>query len=93
MSRRLRRLAVAAGTALFVAAVAAELQKPRSEREWHGRIAGLVPYDFRPPTLGRVRERWWSPDDERLFTEHVFGVGWSVNLARVARLIARWFLR
>lgn len=85
----MRRLVVAAGAALFVAAIVTELQKPRSEREWHGRVAGLVPYDFRSPTLGRVRERWWSPDDERLFTEHAFGVGWSVNLARVARLIVR----
>jgi len=89
MSPRVRRLVVAAGAALFAGAIVTELQKPRSEREWHGRIAGLVPYDLRPPTLGRVRERWWNPGDERLFTEHAFGVGWSVNLARVARLIVR----
>ena len=46
-----------------------------------------VPYDFRVPTLERVRNRWWNPDDPRLFTPHVFGVGWSVNLYRV---LARW---
>ena len=39
-----------------------------------------VPYDFRIPTLRRVRERWWNPDDPRIFTPHVFGVGWSLNL-------------
>ena len=39
-----------------------------------------VPYEFRLPTLCRVRQRWWNPDDPRIFTPHVFGVGWSLNL-------------
>ena len=39
-----------------------------------------VPYDFRFPALRRVRERWWNPEDPRIFTPHVFGVGWSLNL-------------
>ena len=42
-----------------------------------------VPYDFRVPTLERVRSRWWNPDDPRLFTPHVFGIGWSANLYQV----------
>ena len=70
-----------AAAALLAYAVAKELRRPAEGRTWQGRIAGVVPYDFRPPTLARVRERWWNPDDERLLTEHVFGVGWSVNLA------------
>jgi hypothetical protein len=72
-----------------VAAVARELRRPPEEREWHGRLAGLVPYDLRPPTVARVRDRWWNPEDDRLFTEQVFGVGWSLNLARLARLLRR----
>jgi hypothetical protein len=68
---------------MFAWAVATELRKPREERTWQGRLAGVVPYDFRPPTLAKIRQRWWNPEDERVFTEHVFGVGWSVNLARV----------
>jgi hypothetical protein len=86
VSRGLNRAAQLLGVALLAAAVATELRKLREEREWHGRVAGTVPYEFRPPTLERVRERWWNPNDERLFTEHVFGVGWSVNFARLARL-------
>ena len=46
-----------------------------------------VPYDFRMPTLERVRRRWWNPEDSRVFTPHVFGVGWSLNLYQILRLL------
>jgi len=85
--QRLQRLVRLAGLAFLAAAIVREVRRPRAEREWHGRIAGVVPYELRPPTLDRIRERWWNPADERLFTEHVFGLGWSVNLARVVRLL------
>jgi hypothetical protein len=82
----LKRVAKVVSAGLVVAAVAQELRKPESERTWHGRIGGLVPYDFRPPTLERFRQAWWNPDDPRIFTDRAFGVGWAVNLGRVARL-------
>ncbi len=43
-----------------------------------------VPYEFRPPTISRIRERLWNPEDKRIFTPHVFGVGWAVNFYQVA---------
>ena len=43
---------------VFGALVVRELRKPADERTWHGEIAGVVPYDLRPPTLGRVRRSW-----------------------------------
>ena len=70
----------------MAAAVATELQKPPDERTWNGEILGLIPYDFRPPTIERLRSRWWNPADPRLFTPRAFGVGWDVNFARVAGL-------
>ena len=82
---RLRTAVKLLGFALLAAALLKELGKPREEREWHGELAGFVPYEFRPPTLARVRERWWNPDDPRVLTPHVFGVGWSVNLGRLLR--------
>ena len=82
----LKRLARWVGIGLFVAAVATELSKPEDEREWHGELAGFVPYDLRPPTLSRLKASWWAPDDPRLFTDRTFGVGWAVNLARVVEL-------
>ncbi len=85
---RSRRLGALVGIALVAAAVATELGKPAGERTWHGRLVGFVPYDLRPPTLERLRDSWWSPDDPRILTDRVFGVGWAVNVGRLVRLAA-----
>jgi len=82
-----KRAAKLIGAALVAAAIAQELRKPSSERTWHGRLVGFVPYDFRPPTVQRFRDAWWNPDDPTIFTDRVFGVGWSVNLGRVAKMM------
>jgi len=88
--RRLVRFAV---LGLVVAAVATELAKPTEERTWEGKVGGLVPYDFRPPTLQRIRDAYWNPDSERLFSDRVFGVGWAVNLHQAKVLMQRTFDR
>jgi Family of unknown function (DUF5808) len=75
----------AVGVGLVAAAVGTELRKPRRRRTWHGRVAGVVPYDFRRPTLSRVKARWWNPGDRRVLTPRVFGVGWAVNVGRLVR--------
>jgi Family of unknown function (DUF5808) len=79
------RLVAAAAGALAGAAVAKELNKPTDQRDWHGDVAG-VPYDFRPPTVEKLRRSTWDPDNPDLFVPHAFGVGWSINLARLAAL-------
>ncbi len=81
---RLIRFAAAATT---VAAIAQELSKPKAERTWHGKVADLIPYDFRIPTVDRLRARVWAPEDSRLLRPQVFGVGWTVNVGRIVRLI------
>jgi hypothetical protein len=81
-----RKIVKLASAALVVAAVAQELRKPSSERTWHGHVAGFVPYDFRAPTLERFREAWWDPDNPRIFTDRVFGIGWAINVGRLAKL-------
>jgi hypothetical protein len=63
-----------------------ELRLPADERTWHGQILS-VPYDFRLPTLERLRERLWAPDGAFLVPQ-VFGVGWSVNIGRVVALVS-----
>ena len=88
--RRAVRLAV---VGLVVAAVATELAKPEAERTWHGRVFGLVPYDFRPPTWERVRSAYWNPESEQLFSDRVFGVGWAVNLYQAKVLLEDLFDR
>ena len=91
--RRLRRLARFTAFGLVVAAVATELAKPESERTWEGRVFGLVPYDFRPPTWQRIRDAYWNPGSGRLFSDRVFGVGWAVNLYRAKTLLEGAFDR
>jgi Family of unknown function (DUF5808) len=85
---RIERVVAVAGAAVVGAAVATELRKPRTERTWHGRVAG-VPYDLRPPSVGRLRAAVWNPDNPAVLVPHVFGVGWTVNLAALAGLVSR----
>jgi hypothetical protein len=85
--RRVRRTIRFAALALVVAAVATELAKPEAERTWQGRVAGVVPYDFRPPTWERIRNAYWNPQSDRLFSDRVFGVGWALNLHRAKVLL------
>jgi hypothetical protein len=72
---------------LVVASVVKELRTPAEERDWHGVVAGFVPYDFRMPTVARFRERVWDPEDEHIINPRVFGVGWTVNAGRVVKLV------
>lgn len=85
--RRLRRLTKLVGIGLIVAAISQEMAKPEAERTWQGRVLGIVPYDFRPPTWERIRAAYWNPEDSRLFTERVLGVGWAINLHRAGVLL------
>jgi len=85
----LRRSVTAVGIGLVEAALAQELRKPPESRTWHGTVAGFVPYDFRPPTGARIRERMWAPQEPRILVPHVFGVGWTLNLGRVVALLRR----
>ncbi len=69
----------AAVITLTIAAICQELEKPKKERRWHGKIAGFMPYDFRMPTVERLKESYWNPYERRILTPRVFGVGWAIN--------------
>ncbi len=51
----------------------------------HGKLLGLIPYDFRLPTLERVRRTLWNAREESFIVPTVFGVGWTVNLRSAPR--------
>ncbi len=69
-------------TALVLgAAVVTELRKSPDERTWHGKLAGVVPYDLRPPTLERVRSTVWNPDDPT-FSCRTFSVSGGPSMLR-----------
>ncbi|WNM31239.1 DUF5808 domain-containing protein [Streptomyces sp. Li-HN-5-11] len=89
MNRQLQTnvVLVAAG-AVVAAAVVKELRKPSTARTWTGRVFGL-PYDFRLPSPEKIAREFWDPDSDAFFTPHAFGIGYGVNLARVARELRR----
>jgi hypothetical protein len=44
-----------------------------------------MPYDWRRPTVARVKSRWWNRRDRRIFTPKSYGWGYDVNFYEVAR--------
>lgn len=83
----LRRVIKWTTIALAAAAIVDQLRRPSEERTWEGTVLGFVPYDFRMPTIERARSRWWDPDEPRLFVPQVFGLGWTINVARLLGLL------
>lgn len=67
---------------LVVAAVIKELRLPKDDRTWHGALGGFVPYDFRMPTVERIKNTFWNPDGS-IIANRPFGVGWTINLGAV----------
>jgi hypothetical protein len=55
---------------------------PREEEPRTGTFLG-VPYDWRRPTVARIKDRWWNPDEPRLIVSRAFGWGYAINLARL----------
>jgi hypothetical protein len=78
-SQILVRLLQVAAISFALIAVCQEMEKPKERRGWHGRAAGIVPYDFRLPTLDRLKDSYWNPYESRVFTPTVLGLGWAVN--------------
>jgi len=78
-SKWLIRILQVTVVALTMAAVFQELEKPKEERKWHGKVAGIFPYDFRIPTTKRLKESYWNPYESRVFTSPAFGLGWAIN--------------
>lgn len=71
-----------------VIAVVQELRKPPDERTWHGKVGDLVPYEFRMPTIDRLKTTYWNPEGPVLSSK-AFGVGWAPNFGA----LLRWFGR
>jgi hypothetical protein len=82
----LRGIITAVSAALALVAVVKEMRKPPEQRTWHGTVASVVPYDFRFPTLARIRERMWAPESSHIVSPRAFGVGWTLNVGRVVAM-------
>jgi len=64
--------------ALMGLAIREQLQMPPEERTWHGTLFN-IPYDFRWPTIERLREAIWNKNTARVLVPQAFGMGWSIN--------------
>lgn len=78
----LLRMSVIAAVA---GAVYVELRKPPEERTWNGRLLGVIPYDFRLPSLESLRQAYWNPRSPKIFTPRPLGVGWAINIPTAMR--------
>jgi hypothetical protein len=85
MQRR-NRIITTVMIVLAIVAILDQLGRQPEDRDWNGRVVG-VPYDFRMPSINRLLERVWNPNDERIIVPQVFGLGWTVNLYQLKRRI------
>lgn len=74
-----------AAVGAVLGALYTELRKAPEDRTWNGMLLGVVPYDFRMPSIDRLRQAYWNPRSPRLFTDRPLGVGWSVNIPTALR--------
>jgi hypothetical protein len=51
--------------------------------ETQGSFLGIIPYDFRKPTIARLKSRMWNPEEGRIIVPRDFGIGWTLNLYRL----------
>ncbi len=63
---------------LLSAAIRDQLRRPPEERTWHGTVFG-IPYDFRFPTVERLRDSFWNKNTPQLLLPQAFGIGWTIN--------------
>ncbi|MBM2811801.1 MAG: hypothetical protein HW416_2560 [Chloroflexi bacterium] len=83
----LKGIATLLGFGLVTWALVRELATPSEKRQWHGQLGGLIPYDFRLPTVDRMVNAYCDPESDRVFTDMPFGVGWGINVAGLVRRI------
>lgn len=86
MMTKVRRLWFVVIAIVAVLSLRRQLSLPPEDRTWRGYVFG-IPYDYRVPTIDRVLERLWNPDDRRLIVPHVWGIGWTLNIYQVVERI------
>lgn len=62
-----------------------ELRKAPDQRTWNGKLLGVVPYDFRLPTIENLRAAYWNPRSPKIFSARPLGVGWAINIPTLLR--------
>jgi len=65
--------------AYIATAIREQLNRPPEERTRHGKLFG-IPYDFRPPTVERLRDAFWNKNTAQVLVPQPIGIGWTINL-------------
>ena len=78
MNQNMKAIGITIAIVAVGVAILDQLSRPAEQRTWQGSLMG-VPYDFRFPTLERIREKVWNKNTSRIVMPHPFGVGWSLN--------------
>lgn len=65
-----------------------EIKKEDGIERWKGKSLGFVPYDLRPPALSKIKENYWDPTSNEVFSGKVSGIGWAVNFAALRNLLS-----
>ena len=60
-------------------AIVEQLRRPPQDRTWYGKLVG-IPYDFRFPSVERIRATFWNKNTQQVLVPQVFGIGWTINL-------------
>jgi hypothetical protein len=90
MKRWLVRFLQVSAMTLTLAAILQEMEKPPPERQWQGRIAGFIPYDFRLPSLQKLINTYWNADADRILMPAAFGIGWGINFHPLLERLRLW---
>jgi hypothetical protein len=61
------------------AAIVDQVRRPPEDRTWYGKLVG-IPYDFRFPSVERIRATFWNKSTQQVLVPQVFGIGWTINL-------------
>lgn len=57
----------------------------RLKKFLQGKILGFIPYDFTLPTPRKLKARLWNPEDSRILTPRILGIGWCINFYQLLR--------
>ena len=76
---------------VVVGIIVEEIKKDDEAERWKGKSLGFVPYDLRPPALSKIKENYWDPTSDELFSGEVSGIGWAINFAALRKILS--FLR
>jgi hypothetical protein len=78
-----RRLRNTVFTLLLAAYVVTAIKKQLNQAP-QGSFAGIR-YDFRLPTLQKLRDTFWNKDTSQVVMPPAFGIGWALNLYPLLR--------